>query len=208
VSSGLGGSGAVERVSVAREHELFTEALRHGRGQISQAELKGVLALQEMSGRILRDGDEIATAESLQREREMIAWVNNGLGSCEPFGGNHQFVASDRLRPEQNRVVTFTLSSRDQAVNIRGAAGTGKTATLQELRRGLTEAKQEVLAVAPTMSAVEELQKVGFTDAMTLERLLQDQQPQAVLRGKVVILDEAGMVSGRQMWELLRLAGQ
>ena len=197
-----------ERVSVVREHELFTEALRHGRGQISQAELKGVLALQEISGAILRDGDEIATAESLQREREMIAWVNRGLGSFEPFGGNHQFVASDRLRPEQKRVVTFTLSSRDQAVNIRGAAGTGKTATLQELRRGLSEANREVLAVAPTMSAVEELQKVGFTDAMTLERLLQDQQAQATLRGKVVILDEAGMVSGRQMWELLRLAGQ
>jgi hypothetical protein len=42
------------------------------------------------------------------------------------------------------------------------AAGTGKTATLQELRRGLTEAKREVLAVAPTMSAVEELQRSAF----------------------------------------------
>jgi conjugative relaxase-like TrwC/TraI family protein len=184
----------VERVSVAREHEVFTEALRHGRGQISQAELKGILA------------HEIATAESLQREPEMIASVNRGLGSFEPFGGNHQFVASDRLRPEQKRAVMFTLSSRDQAVNIRGAAGTGKTATLQELRRGLTEANREVLAVAPTMSAVEELQRVGFPDALTLERLLQDQQAQVTLRGKVVILDEAGMVSGRQMWELLRLA--
>lgn len=156
----------------------------------------------------MRDGDEIATAESLQREREMIAWVNHGIGGCEPFGGNNQFVASDRLRPEQKRAVAFVLNSRDQAVNIRGAAGTGKTATLHELRRGLTEASREVMAIAPTMSAVEELQKVGFADAITVERLLQDQRTQPGMRGKVLILDEAGMVSGRQMWELLRLAAQ
>ena len=61
-------------------------------------------------------------------------------------------------------------------MSISGAAGTGKTATLQELRRALSEAGREVLAVAPTMSAVEELQKVGFENAVTLERLLQDPQ--------------------------------
>ena len=93
-------------------------------------------------------------------------------------------------------------------VAISGAAGTGKTATLQELRRGLLEARREVLAVAPTMSAVEELQKVGFADAMTLERLLQDRTAQQALRQKVLILDEAGMVSGRQMTEFLRLADE
>ena len=68
------------------------------------------------------------------------------------------------------------LASSDGAVNISGAAGTGKTATLQELRRGLIAAGRSVLAVAPTMSAVEELQKVGFQDAITVERLLSDER--------------------------------
>src|ERR1022692_996849 len=195
-----------ERVSVAREHEVLTEALRHGRGQVNRPELEGLLALQESSGAILRDGGEIAARESLQREREMIDWVNQGIGKCEPLDDNQQFVASNRLRPEQKRAVEFILSSGDQAVNMRGAAGTGKTATLKELRRGLAEAGREVLALAPTMSAVEELQKIGFAQAITVERLLHDERMQATLRGKVVILDEAGMVSGRQMWEMLRLA--
>jgi ATP-dependent exoDNAse (exonuclease V) alpha subunit len=168
--------------------------------------LEGLLALQESCGAILRDGGEIAARESLQREREMIDWVNQGIGKCEPLVGNQRFVASDRLRPEQKREIEFILSSRDQAVNMRGAAGTGKTATLKELRRGLAEAGREVLALAPTMSAVEELQKIGFAEAITAERLLHDERMQATLRGKVVILDEAGMVSGRQMWEMLRLA--
>lgn len=197
-----------ERLSVARDHEVLTEALRHGRGQIGHSELKGTLALEESSGAILRHGGEIATAASLHREREMIHLVNRGIGRFERLGGDNAFVASDRLRPEQKRSVELILDSRDGAVNLRGAAGTGKTATLQELRRGLDEGGQRVLAVAPTMSAVEELQKVGFSDAMTLERLLQDQRAQSELAESVVVLDEAGMVSGRQMHEFLRMAEQ
>jgi len=197
-----------ERLSVARDHELLTEALRHGRGRISHGELKGTLVLQESSGAILRDGIEIATVSSLQREREMIGCVNLGIGTFERLGGDHPFIASDRLNPEQKHAVEFVLGLRDRAVNICGAAGTGKTATLKELRRGLAEADRKILAVAPTMSAVEELHKVGFTDAITVERLLQDRQIQSALRDKVVILDEAGMVSGRQMHELMGLAEQ
>jgi conjugative relaxase-like TrwC/TraI family protein len=197
-----------ERLSVARDHEVLTEALRHGRGKIHHSELKGTLALEESSGLVLRDGQEIATSESLRRERDMIDRLNRGIGRCSRLGGGERFIGSDRLRPEQKRVVEFVLDSRDHVVAISGAAGTGKTATLQELRRGLLEARREVLAVAPTMSAVEELQKVGFADAMTLERLLQDRMAQQALRQKVLILDEAGMVSGRQMTEFLRLADE
>src|SRR5205807_2756115 len=109
---------------------------------------------------------------------------------------------------EQRDAIQFVLDSRDRAVNVQGAAGTGKTAILRELGRALREGGKEVLAIAPTMSAVEELQKVGFISAMTVERLLQDQRTHAMLGGKVVILDEAGMVSGRQMWELLRVVKQ
>jgi len=197
-----------ERVSVARDYEILTEALRHGRGRIEHSELKGTLALEESSGAILRDGKEIATAASLHRECEMVDLVNRGVGRFERLGADNQFVASDRLGPEQKQSVEFILNSRDGAVNLRGAAGTGKTATLQELHRGLDEAGQKVMAVAPTMSAVEELQKVGFGDAMSLDRLLLDQRAQSALEGAVVVLDEAGMVSGRQMHELLKLAEQ
>ena len=54
-----------ERVSVARDHDILTEALRHGRGSLSHTELRGTLAARESSGAILRDGEEIATRPSL-----------------------------------------------------------------------------------------------------------------------------------------------
>jgi conjugative relaxase-like TrwC/TraI family protein len=195
-----------ERLSVAQDHELLTEALRHGRGRIRLDELKGELSVQESTGRVLRSGREIATETSLAREQKMIATANRGLGGFDPLANTHAFVISDRLRPEQKHAVEFLLRSCDLAVSISGAAGTGETATLKELRRGLMEAGRVVLAVAPTMSAVEELQKVGFADAITVERLLQDPRIRDGIRGKVIILDEAGMVSARQMANLLRLA--
>jgi ATP-dependent exoDNAse (exonuclease V) alpha subunit len=195
-----------ERRSVVQDHDVLAETLRQGRGRIALAEAKGVLGLEESSGAILRVGHQVATRESLDRERQMIATVNRGIGVFDRLGGDHAFLASDRLRPEQQHAVHQVLASRDRAVSLRGAAGTGKTATLQELHRGLAESGRDVLAVAPTRSAVNALQHVGFSEAMTIQRLLVDPQEQANLRDRVLIVDEAGMVSARQMTALLELA--
>ena len=195
-----------ERSSVVRDHELMTEALRHGRGKIDRRQLRGALELEQSRGALIRAENNLASRESLEREQRMIVEIDGGVGRYERLGGERKFSPSERLRDEQQRAVHQILDSRDFAVNLRGAAGTGKTATLTEIARGLREADHEVLAVAPTRGAVEELQKVGFRDAMTISRLLEDPKAQTVLRGRVLVVDEAGMVSGRQMEGLLKLA--
>jgi ATP-dependent exoDNAse (exonuclease V) alpha subunit len=195
-----------ERSSVVHEYELMTEALRYGRGKIDRRQLRGALELEQSQGSLIRAGNNLATRESLEREQRMIASVDGGVGRYERLGGKREFSPSKRLQEEQQRAIHQILDSRDFAVNLRGAAGTGKTATLTEIARGLREAGVEVLAVAPTRGAVEELQKVGFRDAMTISRLLEDHKAQTALRGRVLIVDEAGMVSGRQMEGLLKLA--
>jgi len=195
-----------ERLSVAREHEVLAEALRHGRGNVELSALQGSLSLERSKGTLIAAGDEIATHTSLQREHDIVAVVNRGVDRYDCLGKSRGFEFSENLRPEQRRVVEAVLDSRDLAINVRGAAGTLKTATLREIDRGLTEAGHEVLAVAPTQSAVDELEKVGFRDGMTVSRLLEDQERQSALRGRVLIVDEAAMVSGRQMHSLLHLA--
>lgn len=197
-----------ERNSVVREHELMTEALRHGRGQVDLSQLRGTLELEQTRGVLLRSGNDVTTRESLDREQRIIAAVNHGMGREERLGGNRHFEPAEHLRLEQKHAVRQVLDSRDFAINLRGAAGTGKTAILQEINRGLHQSGHEVMAVAPTRSAVEELQKVGFHDAVTVSRLLEDRTAQSSLHGKVLIVDEAGMVSGRQMDGLLKLAEQ
>ena len=197
-----------ERVSVAQDHALQREALQHGRGRVDLQELKAAALRQEYAGLVLKVGHEVATQDSLARERTMVQTINEGQGRFSRLGGATEFVISDRLRPEQKHAVQVVLASRDLAINLQGAAGTGKTATLQELQRGMTEGGRSVVAVAPTRSAVEELEKVGFGQAVTIERLLQDPREQARLRGQVLIVDEAGMISSRQMSQLLQVAGQ
>jgi conjugative relaxase-like TrwC/TraI family protein len=195
-----------ERVSVARDYELELEALRHGRGRLQLEDLKAATIREEHRGGLLRAGNEVATQASLERERAMIETVHRGQGQYARLGGTEEFAVSDRLRPEQKHAVEAVLDSRDLAINLQGAAGTGKTATLAEIRRGLVEAGRPVLAVAPTRSAVEELERVGYSGAMTISRLLLDGRAHTQLRHGVLIVDEAGMVSSRQMSELLRLA--
>lgn len=195
-----------ERRSVVYDHELLTEALRYGRGQVDLGQLRGVLEIEKSQGTIIYAGDRLATQESLGREQRMIATVNHGIDWYARLGGTHEFQPSDRLRDEQKRAVQQVLDSRDFAINLRGAAGTGKTATLREIDRGLTESGREVRAVAPTRSAVEELRNAGFRDAMTVSRLLEDETAQSALCGRVLIVDEAGMISGRQMDSILQLS--
>lgn len=195
-----------ERCSVVYEHELLTEALRHGRGHLNLSDLRGVLEIEKSQGTFIHSGDRLATRESLERERQIIAIVDRGVGQYARLGGTVEFEPREPLRDEQKRAVLQVLDSHDFAMNLRGAAGTGKTATLQEIERVLHQSDREIMAIAPTRSAVEELQKVGFRDAMTVSRLLQDETAQTALRNRVLIVDEAGMISGRQMEEILKLA--
>ncbi len=195
-----------ERNSVVPAHELLTVALRYGRGNVDLSRLQGALQVEQAQGSILRVGERLATRDSLEREQRIVASVNRGMDRYDYLRGERNFQPSQHLREEQRRAVNDILDSRDFAMNLRGAAGTGKTATLQEIDRGVREGGREVMAIAPTRSAVEELQKVGFREAMTVSRLLEDQTAQAALRGRLLIVDEAGMISGRQMEGILKLA--
>jgi conjugative relaxase-like TrwC/TraI family protein len=195
-----------ERNSVVRDHELLTEALRHGRGAADLKELKGELELARSKGAYIQRGNQLTTADALRREQSIVAAVDRGMGQYDRLDGNHEFQPERHLRAEQKQAVKHILDSQDFAINLRGAAGTGKTATLKEIHRGLREAGHVVTAVAPTRSAVEELEKVGFRNAMTIARLQEDETAQLGLHRGVLIVDEAGMVSGRQMASLLRIA--
>ena len=196
-----------ERVSVAPDYQVLSEALKHGRGKVSLSELIDSLRELESRNEIIRAGDDIATRASLERERDMINFINRGIGKHDRLGkAPKDFQVSEKLNDEQRKVVDFVLDSHDFAVSIEGAAGTGKTTMLKELRRGLQAGGRLMVAVAPTLSAAEELQKAGFQNAMTIEKLLQDKDNHPALVGRAIVVDEAGMVSGRQMHDLLSLA--
>ena len=110
------------------------------------------------------------------------------------------------LSEEQKEAVTSILSTRDRVFSFRGVAGSGKTTTLREVQRGLSEAGHTVFAVTPTASAARMLRSEGFAQATTVEDFLRNAEKRGGLRNAVVICDEAGLKSNRQGAELFRLA--
>ena len=195
-----------ERVSTTKDWELKTEALNHGCGKIDLAELNGRLAAKIVGGEMLAGHGEVATEATLKRERLMVATVNEGIGKFEPLGRGREIQPSPKLKEQQREAVLAALASRDLVFEISGAAGVGKTTLLNEIQRGLNEARRSVVAVATSTSAVEELQKEGFPQATTIAELRVSPQKQADLRGQVLVIDEAGMVGTGDMSELLKLA--
>jgi hypothetical protein len=61
-----------ERISVPQAYDLLAEALQHRRGQVDLGELRAWLQAKGSHGALLRCGSEVATQESLERERTMI----------------------------------------------------------------------------------------------------------------------------------------
>jgi len=134
-----------ERCSVVYDHELLTEALRYGRGQVDLGQLRGALEVKKSQETVIHASNRLTTHESLAREQRMIAMIDHRIGGYGRLGGAHAYHPGENLRDEQKRVVRQVLDSRDFAINLRGAAGAGKTRALQE--RSLFDSQQFATAV-------------------------------------------------------------
>jgi conjugative relaxase-like TrwC/TraI family protein len=189
-----------ERRSVVPEWMLLREGLRHARGKTSYAELNTELAGREEFIRV--DGD-LTTAEMLDLEGRMITLVNRGMETEAPL--NAGYSPSATLNQDQAAAVRHLLHSPDWVVGLRGGAGTGKSTLLREVARGIA-AHHAVVPLAPTSAAVIELRKSGFPAAATVQRFLADSEFQRAAKGRVLMVDEAGLLSTRNMLALLETA--
>jgi AAA domain len=113
-----------------------------------------------------------------------VEWAPDALG-----GKDSHFEPSIEYSTDQYHAVKFIFGSQDLCVGLRGRVGlrgpvgAGKTLTLQQIRWGIHAAGKEVVAVAPSQTAVDELHKVGFHGAMTIDHLLLAQEAQQKLSG-------------------------
>lgn len=125
--------------------------------------------------------------------------VDHALANhCRPLSG------------EQSRVVLAITGSGRGVDTIEALAGTGKTTTAGALTHVYRQAGYHVIGTAPTGRAVRELEEqAAIGDASTLAGLLRslDRQGGRFLAGAtVLIVDEAGMASTREVAQLLAAA--
>ena len=189
------------RHSVVREHELWRHALEHARGQnVKLADIQAVTR-QRRYLRYPEHPGKITTREVLRREWEIVCMARDGARQFTPFCSKHS-IGSAALDTEQRQAVKHILNSRDFVTLFRGGAGTGKSFTLQEVYRTLRQAGHSVEVIAPQRQQVRDLERDGFHGAQTVSACL---TRQALARGGVVLVDEAGQIGGQQMHELLTL---
>jgi len=199
-----------ERKSVLREHEILAQALNQNLGSLdlakltslAQAEKGGLIRLVDDPAQPLRS--EYATREGLASELWMVNFIKRTNGTCAPLNPN--FQPADKLSLEQSEAVQTILRCQNQVQLFRGAAGTGKTTTMGEVRRGVEEAGRRLVAIAPTASAVKTLQEEGFQNATTLADFLLKAHSIPDLENAVVHCDEASLQSIQDGKALLKLA--
>ena len=203
-----------ERRTVVPDHEFAAAVLRETYGVHSLDAVKSAIAADS---RLLRAVGQVSTHAALELERSLIRLLNAGVGAHD---GGFGFVASDaspQLSREQRHVVESVLDSRDSVTVLRGRAGTGKTQTLATLIEGVTRFNHQVACFAPSTQSVDVLHRDGLDQsaagrassgavlqsAATVQRLLVDPALQRSLRQQVVIVDEYGLLSTRQLKQLV-----
>lgn len=194
-----------ERKSVVEDRLLLREALIAGRGQVDLTALKRALVGRERSGELLRVEDEIASRDGLASEAEFTGWANAQLTRGRPLG---KVPAGMRLAEDQAAAVRALLGSSSGVVVLQGDAGTGKTTCLKTVVAGIEKAGGRVFGCAPSSGATEVLRQELTADADTLQQLLINESLQRANRGRVLLVDEAGLVSVREMRDLCRVAAR
>lgn len=197
-----------ERASVVEDRQVLAEVLRLSLGRYSEQELKD--ALYKSPGLVVRrvgDRSYITTEQTILDEKTILRLAKEGRGACKQFS-YAPWECKSELNQDQKDAIKHILGSRDAITLIQGGAGTGKTTLMQETAKAIkARAGLEVFAFAPTAKASRDvLRKEGFSKANTLQMLLNSQELQQSVAGGVLWIDEAGLVSAKQMKNTLELA--
>ncbi len=189
---------AFERKSVVPEHELLNVALSHRPGEVDLSRLKAELT---HSANLVKTERGLSTKQIVATELALIQIVNAACDSVVPLYPGYR--VADWLGEDQRRAIYHVLRTSDRITGLKGLAGTGKTTALRELVAACRQAGMESLFCAPTTATTDVLRREGF-ETTTLQSLLLSRP--SLLKGKLIVLDEAGAVGMDDMKRLFDLA--
>jgi conjugative relaxase-like TrwC/TraI family protein len=197
-----------ERGSAIPQKDVLKTALMQSVGAASVNEVRQQLSRDNVVGRERLGQRWVTTKEVLREEIAMTDFVRNGRGRNYRLGGEAGTPELDpELSEEQREAALVILNSRDIVTALQGGAGTGKTRMMQATVKAIENAGRKVFTFAPSADASRgTLRTEGFANAETVERLLIDQQKQHEVRGQVIWVDEAGLLSVKDMKRLFDVA--
>jgi conjugative relaxase-like TrwC/TraI family protein len=197
-----------ERASIVTDKELLRHALRFGLGDVEVAKIKRQLLRDELIQETVDGRRWLTTKDVLAEEKRLIDFVADGKGKFKPFGSDKYQFQNQKLSDEQRNAVRHVLRSTERVTAIRGGAGTGKTTMMKEAVAAIEFSGAKVFTFAPSAEASRGVLRsdAGFANAETVEALLQNPKLQAQVRGQVIWIDEAGLLSVRTLARVANLA--
>ncbi|MEL5849964.1 MAG: AAA family ATPase, partial [Candidatus Igneacidithiobacillus chanchocoensis] len=226
VSCSLAVQGALEHCS---EHDtvfslsaIRAEALRQGMAAgVSVEAIDAALhsAPELLDGGVVdRDGTGkrrklCTTTQAVAEELEIQAVTTRGEAEALQFPEAVSRLLAQRQQAQgwnysdgQIEAIQMALTGKEQHQGIVGAAGAGKTTSMTVIVEQYRQAGYEVIGLAPSAKAAAELQSAGC-QTLTLESFLRS-KPTEASRKVLYIVDEAGMVSRRDLLRFYRRAQQ
>jgi ATP-dependent exoDNAse (exonuclease V) alpha subunit len=201
----------MEREAVVGRADIERAALERGVGKTHLTAIRGAIEQAEQRGELIRQDERFTTPAAQQREREILAFEAAGRGQAAPLMTREavqEALVGKGLNQDQRGVVHHVLTGTDRLASVQGRAGTGtgKTTTLRAVHDLASTENVKLMGVAPSAGAARELAATGIA-SQTLAALAT--RDYAGLNSKtLLVVDEAGMVSARDLHALLKAADQ
>ncbi|MDI1363141.1 MobF family relaxase [Methylotenera sp.] len=196
-----------EREAVMRETDLIRFALERGTGKTDLSAIRIAINQAVENGALMREHDRYTTQVAQEMERDILnleKFARNQVRSLMKESDVDKALAATNLNDGQQLSVKQTLTSQNRVTGIQGLAGSGKTTALR-VARALTESQHvKVIGLAPSASAAHELSGSGIK-SQTLAAFAANKY-QGLDKNTLIVLDEASMVSVRDMHALLKEA--
>ena len=221
-----------ERQATFQPYELLRAALNFGshgaRIDGIEARVEALVAKGVLLGRNVDGVAHMTTRDVLRTERELVERTMDGRGIATPLvpkeaatvdlaeAAGAQGIA---LSDEQARAALAVLSGQNRYQLVQGDAGSGKTTLFALLREVAVKHGHEIVALTPQHRLAGELRAEAGLAVDTVASFLARHQratgngaPDAVAKaardigGKIVLIDEASMLSSRQMLGIMQIA--
>lgn len=196
-----------EREAVFTRAELLRIALERGVGSATYDELSKALDKASQAGLLIASGERFTTLAAQQRESEILAIERNGRDSLIPIHAGERADLLARLEvlsEAQQQAALGVLLTHHQIIGIQGRAGAGKTTLLAATTREAMACGYTVKGLAPSASAAQELASTGMPSE-TIAAFMQRER-KGLSDKTLLVVDEAGMTSTKQMLAILRAA--
>lgn len=196
--------------------ELVNEAISFAFGKTSPDKIKQAIEAKQSTGELIlgqkySDGTRWTTREALEVEKSILKEMKKGVGKSSGLVTSTSFkniMQNTNLTPSQYAACELIATTKDRFVLIQGYAGTGKSTSLQTLKREIIDTSQSrgeslvIKTLAPSHRAVTELREKGL-ESQTLQSFIPEYE-RAISDGKnvdysntVFVLDEASMVNNK-----------